>query len=188
MTMMTTIDADEAEHEHAHSGDPHFWLSPRLVALAAEHIHAELVRLNPDKKPLYATNLARFQAELSTLQTELAQRLVPVKQRGFITTHDAYSHLATAFDLNYVGYILVSPEVGYSAANLARLRQDLEQKKAVCLLREPQINERGLTSLSRGLDVQLGVLDPLASAIAATPRGYAHFMTALTNDLIRCLT
>ena len=180
--------ADESKEQgHAHASDPHFWLSPQLVALAAEHIHAELARRAPAQKPIYAANLARFQAQLGELQKELEQRLAPVKQRGFITTHAAYAHFAAAFDLNYVGYILVAPESGYSAAHLAKLRRQLKQKKAICLLREPQLSDRGAISLSRGLDVQLGVLDPLASDVEETPRGYAIFLSALVAELIDCL-
>ena len=180
--------ADESKEQgHAHASDPHFWLSPQLVALAAEHIHAELGRRAPAQKAIYAANLARFQAQLGELQKELEQRLAPVKQRGFITTHAAYAHFAAAFDLNYVGYILVAPESGYSAAHLAKLRRQLKQKKAICLLREPQLSDRGATSLSRGLDVQLGVLDPLASNVEETPGGYAIFLSALVAELIDCL-
>ena len=177
----------ESGAAHSHAGDPHFWLSPTLTSVAAGEITQALIRLNPQKQEVYIQKLRKFRRDLTLLKTEITAKLRPVKTRGFVSMHDAYSHFAKEFDLNYVGYVVVSPESGYSASHLARLRSKLTAGQVVCILREPQISPQALAGLRRGLRIREGVWDPLGADTAMNERGYFAFLSSFAEDLKNCI-
>ncbi len=177
----------ESGAAHSHAGDPHFWLSPTLTSVAAGEITQALIRLNPQKQEAYIQKWKMFRHDLTLLKTEITAKLQPVKTHGFVSMHDAYSHFAHAFDLNYVGYVVVSPESGYSASHLAQLRSKLTAGQVVCILREPQISPQALAGLRRGLRIREGVWDPLGEDIAMNERGYFAFLSSFAEDLKNCI-
>ena len=89
----------------------------------AAAIADELTRLDDANADRYAANLARFDAPLDEVETEIDAILEPVRGRPFIVFHDAYHYFEDHFDIEAAGAVHVVPDVPPSAARVAEIRE-----------------------------------------------------------------
>lgn len=98
---------EEAGHEHGDE-DPHFWMDPTRVALAAEVI-ASTVAANTTIDPdALEANTEAYTAELGELDAELAAQFATIapEQRLLVTNHDAFGYLAERYGFTIVGTVI----------------------------------------------------------------------------------
>lgn len=183
-------DHHEDAHDHGHedhSHDAHLWLSPELGPEIAK-IAAELLsELNPGQAPQIRQRLANFNKSLAAADQSNQELLTPVRNIGFIVTHDAYGRFVEHYGLNQVGALTISPERTPGARHVTQLRQQLESSKARCILLEPQIKPRYMEALTAGLSIREEVIDPLGAEIEPGAGAYARFLTDMAEDIHRCL-
>jgi zinc transport system substrate-binding protein len=80
-------DDHHSHHHHDHlQFDPHIWLNPANGNILANIIQR---RLKLPLSPIISAELVE----------QLRAELRPIKDRNYLTHHDAYAHFATAFDL-----------------------------------------------------------------------------------------
>jgi zinc transport system substrate-binding protein len=188
-----TVEEDEAPIDLPRAGplvlwaDLHVWLDPVFARAMTEQIVRSLSEADPAGAAVYAANGARQAARLEALDAELALRLRPVSDVPFMVFHDAYQYFERRYDLNEVGRVEVSPERPPSARHLSRLRKRIKTAGAVCVFAEPQIEPRVLPTLTEGLKVRIGVLDPLGAELTPGPELYFVLLRRLANALATCL-
>jgi len=179
---------DEGSHdEHDHAA-LHPWLSPESAEHFSERLAVKLKELFPESSAKIDENEAKFLASLTSFESAAQVQLAPVKERGFFVFHDAYQGLVEHFELNQVGYFTLDPSRKPGAKHLTQLREQLEQSSAQCVFVEPQYSPALIDSITRGLDVKRGELDPLATGIGVASGGYIAFMQGLLNQFTSCLT
>ena len=175
------------EHEgHDHAG-LHPWLDIEVVEHFAEDLSIELQHHFPAKASHIKENETAFLASLKQFESQAKDQLEPVQQKGFLVFHDAYDGFVTHFELNQVGYFTVSPERKPGAKHLAELRETLEQSGVSCVFKEPQYRPALIDSITRGFEVHVGELDPLASDVALAQGAYINFMQGLVDEFTECL-
>ena len=137
--------------------DPHVWWNPLNVMVYVKTIQAELTRLDPAGKPLYAANAAAYAKQLTTLdayaKTQFAT--IPAPQRKLVTNHDALGYLAQRYGFTVVGQVIggLSTEREPSAQELARLVKGVRASGAKAIFTGNTVNAR----LGRAPAVQTGV-------------------------------
>lgn len=178
---------DHGHDHHDHDHDAHIWLDPENAADIAVQMTAALVRLMPEHSDQLQQNLEQFKTALQELDTVLQAQLLPVQGKGFFLFHDAYGHFVEHYGLNQLGYFTVDPARQPGARHLAQIRQQLDDGKAVCVFSEPQFTSAVVNTITRGLDVRQGVLDPLARDIEPTPTGYLTYLQQLADSFAGCL-
>lgn len=156
--------------------DPHWWLSPAVMKQAQAQL-AELV--GADATP--------FAKAVDTAMTESRTLLEPVRQRGFFVFHRAYDHWVAALGLNQVGSFTLSPEQKPGMRTLQTMREQLQRGDVVCVFSEPEFSPALVDSLTEGLQVGRGELDPLGANIPRQPMGYPLYLLDLANRANRCL-
>lgn len=177
----------EHEHEHAHGDlDPHAWLDPENGKLWLGTIAEQLADMDPPNAERYRANAEAAQAELDTLSAELAAMLAPVKDRPFVTFHDAFQYFDSRFGLNFAGALRLGDAADPSPARVAELRERLRASDIRCAYREPQFNDRLLAAASDGTRLQIGVLDPLGTELAPGPTLYADLLRGMASSLADC--
>ncbi len=175
-------------HGHDHGNyDPHIWLGPKQAAQTAEVIMLKLSEIDPRNAERYQANYHSFISQLNKVTDELKQQLAPYKEKGYYVFHDAYGYYESYFSLNKQGYFTLSPERKPGAKTLIHIRTALKEGKARCLFSEPQFKPSVVKSVTRGSDVYIGVLDPLATEVDVKPGGYLVFLKALTQSYVDCL-
>jgi zinc transport system substrate-binding protein len=117
MDLITTGDAEGGEaprgffggggeEEHpgeAHTqGDPHVWVAPATVAVAARNIERALGDLDPPHATLYRANLARLLADIAGLDREIRTLLARSPGRSFMVYHPAWGYFARQYGLRQI--------------------------------------------------------------------------------------
>jgi zinc transport system substrate-binding protein len=105
-------------HGHA-GGDPHVWVAPETVAVAARNIAAALIRIDPAHAEEYRANLRRFEVEIAGLDREIRARLGRHRGQRFMVYHPTWGYFARQYGLRQVAIEAEGKEP--SAARLIQL-------------------------------------------------------------------
>lgn len=180
--------ASDDHHGHSHgSHDPHIWLGPLQAKEIAQAIYQKLVELNPEHKERYTQNYVRFTLQLAEVVKRIETQLVPYKKQGYYVFHNAYGYFESYFNLNKSGHFTLSPERKPGAKTLIQIRTALKKGDAQCVFTEPQFKPSVVKSVTRGSDVFIGTLDPLATEIESKEGAYFEFLQSLADSYQECL-
>jgi zinc transport system substrate-binding protein len=152
-------EAKDAAHEEG-LPDPHIWLSPRLVRVQAQTIHAALVDVDPTHRVDYDENLKQFLDELDALDAELAETLNGLISRQFMVFHPSWGYFARDYDL-----AMIPIEVGGqepSAQELAALITAAKAQGIRVVFAQPSLSTRTAETIAREIGGQVVLIDPLA--------------------------
>lgn len=145
------------EDEHAHEGDPHFWLDPTLAIQYVENIRNGLIQADPDGQAIYARNAEAYITQLKELDAWIQEQVgqIPQKQRLIVTNHDSFGYYADRYGFEVVGTLIPSISSGAtpSARELARLVDAIRVSNAPAVFLETGANP----DLARQLERDTGV-------------------------------
>jgi zinc/manganese transport system substrate-binding protein len=81
--------------------DPHIWQNLALAQQAVATIAVALGQARPTQRDAFAARAEAYQAQLAALQARARTSFaaLPAAHRHAVTAHDAFGHLAQAFDL-----------------------------------------------------------------------------------------
>lgn len=169
--------------------DPHVWLDPSTAAYWTDLIAAELSRLDPEHAKLYDANAVIARSRIAAAEAEAKVLLDPVKDRPFVTFHDAYGYYITYFGLTSAGTIALGDAATPGALRLSNLRATLEGGAVQCVFPEAQHNPGLVNQLVDGTSVKIGAaLDPVGSTLEPGPRAYPELIVAIATTLADCLS
>ena len=122
-------EGEEGHDDHDHDGDdPHVWLDPDRVAMAAMALAEALTAI--DSSVDWTQRAEAYAASLGTSGTESDEILasIPDSQRKLVTNHDALGYFADRFDFEVVGVVIPggSTLADPSSAELAELVETME--------------------------------------------------------------
>jgi zinc transport system substrate-binding protein len=178
----------EGEEGHDHDGtDPHAWLDPANAKVWLGLIAAELSRLDPEHAAIYAANAAAATEDISTLDTELATILAPMKGKPIVTFHAAYGYFAAHYGLTLVGSIAVGDAASPGAKHLQALRATMEAGAVLCIFPEIQHDPDLVRQLAEGTGAKTGgALDPVGSSLEPGPGAYAALLIGMARIIADC--
>ena len=174
-------------HHHAHgTNDAHFWLDPYNATVITTAIAKRLAEIDPAHAATYHKNAAEFATQLKQQQKIWQKNLAPVKNKAFIVFHDAYQYFDDYFHLNGVGSISLNPEIPPSAQRIQQIHDLLQKQQVSCIFSEPQFNNKIIATLTEGINIYHGELDPLGQDIDIGPNGYFVLIDKLVNSFAAC--
>ncbi len=144
----------------APGGDPHLWLSPPLVEIAAGNIADALERLDPDGAAAYRSNLEAFREEVRALDRRIAARLAGFEGREFFVYHPAWSHFAERY-----GLVEVPIERGGKEPSPVLLLEQIARARragARVIFVQRGFSDRSARVIAAQLGAAIEPLDPLA--------------------------
>ena len=178
------------EHHHGHEtadANPHLWLNPKLAQKIVSVTAEALGDLDAENRTRYADNANRLIERLAQLDQGLKTKLEAVKDSPYIVFHDAYQYFEEAYHLNAVGSLTVSPERKPGAKRILEIRDKIKSSGALCVFSEPQFEPRLVRTLTEGMNVRTGVLDPLGADLPAGEESYFMLMNNLADNLVKGL-
>ena len=176
---------DAAGHEHS-GADPHAWMDPANAVYWLDMIAVELAQADPANAAVYTANASAAKADIAALDAELTAVLAPVKDRAFVTYHNAYGYFAAHYGLSYAGAVALGDASAPGAAHLADLQHTVA--KVTCVFPELQHDPALLLQLLEGSPARAGAaLDPVGSGLNPGPDAYADLMRGLARSLADCL-
>lgn len=180
----------EHGHDHQHEDgalDAHIWLSPENAVQIAQFMAEDLAALYPEQQQQLLDNSAAFAERLAALDAQIKQRLQPLSEKAYFVFHDGYGYYEDHYGVRPRGIFSLSHEVQPGARHVNLLRQQLQAAQPSCVFSEPQFTPRLINSLTQGLRVEQGELDPLGGDTPVSAKGYEQALLALTENLANCL-
>ena len=164
---------DESHHGHVHEGkDPHVWLTPRLLAIQACTVATTLRELDPGHREVYDRNLAKLQARLAMVDSEIRLALAPVEGKAFFVFHPAWGYFADEYGLKQVGIEQEGKDP--SDEESTALQKAARQQGIRVIFQQPQIASRGAEAIARAVGARVEMLDPLAAEVPDNLLRAAH--------------
>jgi ABC-type Zn uptake system ZnuABC Zn-binding protein ZnuA len=154
----------EAQGEHAHGDlghDPHWWLSPPLVAKILPALAAELSALDPPGAAGYRDRAAAFGEELSRLDAEIALTLRPVAGSSIVTAHNAWTYFADRYGLKPAGSIEPVPGREPSPREIRSLVLAARREGLRTLFTEPQFPIEAANVVAGEAGLRVAMVDPV---------------------------
>jgi zinc/manganese transport system substrate-binding protein len=140
----------EPGHDHGRS-DPHAWQDVANAVLYVENIAKGLCAADAQHCYAYRSNANRYIRSLEELNHHIRQMIekIPTNRRRVITTHDAFGYFEHAYGIDFLAAEGVSTESEASAADVAKLIEQIRHDKAAALFVENISDPRLIEQISR---------------------------------------
>jgi ABC-type Zn uptake system ZnuABC Zn-binding protein ZnuA len=183
----------EAEEEHEHEGDPHFWLDPNLVIRYVENIRDGLSRADPEGKEVFQQNAEAYIEELRDLDIRIADQVdqIPPGERLMITNHESLGYFADRYGFTIIGTVIpgVSTGASPSAQQLSGLIDKINATGVKAIFLETGANPELAEQIAR--ETSVNVIRDLYTHSISPPDGdaptYLDMMLYNTEVIVNAL-
>lgn len=168
---------DVAPEVDLEDDDPHFWLDPARMVLAATAVEKRLAEIDPDHAEDYADNLAELADSLEEIDRTFEGGLADCERDLVVTSHDAFGYLSK-YGLRFAPIAGLSPDAEPSASHIAELRTLIGDEGITTVFSETLASPRMADALSTDLGLTSAVLDPIEGVEDGGSADYASLMEA----------
>ncbi|MFZ2831794.1 MAG: zinc ABC transporter substrate-binding protein [Minisyncoccia bacterium] len=141
--------------------DPHIWLSPLLAKNMVRKIVAGLEQVDPANSAYYEANAQTLTQKLSDLDALYKNGLANCAQRDIVTSHSAFGYLATAYHLNQVPIVGLSPDAEPSPKALGVVIDFAKKNNVKYIFFESLASPKLSETIAREVGAQTLVLNPI---------------------------
>lgn len=176
-------------HVHA-SGNPHFNLSPQKMSEAAVVAATCLSRLRPEKATQFQQGLQKYQEKMRGLSSQIQSLLSP--QRSALSAgrvmeyHQNFVYFFKEFGIKSAGSVEEKPGVAPSAGRLAKLNDEIREKKVAVILVPGTLSDRGAEKLNELSGVRILRIPVLVQAQKGQA-GTEALLTQIATELATAL-
>jgi len=143
--------------------NPHFWLDPITAIKCVEKITDKLCSLDLQNKEYYQKNANEYKDKLLLLDKKAHQELDNIKNKNFISFHNAFTYLAKRYNLNEVAVIEEFPGKEPSPQYMKQLVNLIREKNVKAIFAELQFSDKFATILAKETGINVSILDPVGS-------------------------
>ncbi|WP_119388111.1 metal ABC transporter substrate-binding protein [Taklimakanibacter lacteus] len=138
--------------------DPHAWQNLSNGLLYVKNITDGLCKADAAHCDTFRANAKAYSAEIESLDKEVKARIaaVPEAKRKVITTHDAFGYFGAAYGVTFLAPEGYSTESEASAADVAKLIQQIRDDKISALFIENMSDPRLIDQIARETGVKAG--------------------------------
>jgi zinc transport system substrate-binding protein len=168
----THAHGSEAGHVCDAGGDPHIWLSPRLMCAMASNAVAALSQLLPQQRESLASNLQATVSEILAAEAAVRGQLASLRVKTWVVYHPSWSYFSKDFGLS----LLVIEQDGKAPAarHLAEVIGQARAAGVKVVFAERQYDRRPSQALAQQLGARLETIDPLQEDWPMLMRGVAE--------------
>lgn len=149
---------DHEGHHHHGEFDPHAWQSIHNAEIYVKNIADAFCEADKAGCATYTTNSEAYIAKLGKLETEVkaAIEAIPAGKRTVITSHDAFGYFEREYGLKFIAPEGISTEAEASAADVAKLIDQVKHDKASAIFLENITNPRLIEQISTETGLKVG--------------------------------
>lgn len=138
--------------------DPHAWQSLVHAQRYVENIRAALVRVRPSAAAVFNARAVDYQRRIAALDASIRQRLaaVPEADRVVFTSHNAFAYFGAAYGVEFRAAQGWNTGSEASAAQVARLIEQLRRQRIRALFVENISDPRLLERMAAESNARLG--------------------------------
>jgi zinc/manganese transport system substrate-binding protein len=165
-------------------GNPHFWLDPLNVKLAARAIADRLAQLDPEGATAYRTNLAALNGRIDRRMRRWTAALAPYRGRKIASYHATFNYFTRRFGLQQVGYVEDRPGIPPSPGHLVELIRAMRTNGARVLLHENLYDPATSNVVGQRAGAQVLVL-PVSIGGARGIYSYEQLLDTLVDRVVQ---
>jgi zinc/manganese transport system substrate-binding protein len=191
-TAITPIDVPQGGVDRSRGdihpfGNPHFWLDPRNVKLAARAIADRLVQLDPEGTRTYRANLAALEGRVDRGFKRWQAAMAPYRGTRIASYHATFNYFHHAFGLQPMGYLEDRPGIPPSPAHLADLIARMRTDHVGVIFHETFYDRAASEVVARRTGARLLVL-PTSIEGAKDLWSYEQLMDHLVNQFVQAIS
>lgn len=165
--------------------DPHVWLSPKLASAEVQTITDAFIQADPNHTTVYQANSQDLLDRLDQLDRQYTAGLADCDSHIIVTSHTAFSYLASAYGLEQLAIAGLSPEVEPSLDELADITDFAENNHVDYIFFESLVSPKLAETIATEVGAQTLVLNPIEGLtddeIAAGQDYFTVMQENLTN-------
>ncbi|HEV7253667.1 MAG TPA: zinc ABC transporter substrate-binding protein [Mesorhizobium sp.] len=180
--------ATEAEEAHRHGDiDPHAFQSVANAKIYVKNIADAFCAADTQGCETFRANARAYTARLDALEAEVKAAVaeIPADKRVVITSHDAFGYFGHEYGIDFRAPEGVSTESEASAADVARLIEEIREEKASAVFVENVSNPRLIEQIASETGLTVG--GSLYSDALSEPSGPAGAYLDLMRHNVRTL-
>lgn len=139
--------------------DPHVWVAPYTVKIAARSICKALSKLDPSNRDYYKENLESFLQDIEKLDNEIKTILAGKKDYSFMVFHPAWGYFADEYGLKQLP-IEVKGKAP-SASNIQKMIDTAKEKGIKIIFVQKGFDTRSAKSIADEIEGKVMAIDPL---------------------------
>ncbi|RVD23477.1 zinc ABC transporter substrate-binding protein AztC [Mesorhizobium sp. M4B.F.Ca.ET.017.02.2.1] len=177
-------DADAAEGAGKTVTDPHAFQSIANARIYVKNIAEAFCAADSEGCVGYQTNAAAYTKKLDALEGEVkaAIQSIPEEKRVVITSHDAFGYFEHEYGLTFLAPQGISTDSEPSAADVAKLVNQVKQDKAAAMFIENITNPRLIEQIASETGIKVG--GTLYSDALSQPEGPAStYIDMMHNNI-----
>lgn len=155
---------EDHTHDHHHDGhdhgpvDPHAFQSVRNAMIYVRNVADAFCAADSAGCDIYKANADTYTEKLGALDTEIRLTVdsIPEAKRVVITSHDAFGYFAREYGVNFLAPQGISTDSEASAADVAKLVEQVRQHKAAAIFMENISNPRLIEQIANETGVKVG--------------------------------
>lgn len=172
------------EGDHHDVIDPHIWLSPVLARQMVDKIESGLSLSDPNNSAYYKFNAENLKNKLSVLDEEFRNGLKKCENKNIITSHSAFSYLASAYDLNQVSISGLSSEEEPSSKDMAEVAKFTKANNVKYIFFESLISPKLSETIAKEIGAKTLLLNPLEGLTEDEIKFGKDYFSEMRNNLI----
>jgi zinc/manganese transport system substrate-binding protein len=174
----------EMEEDGQQITDPHAWQDLSNGVLYASNIAAGLCKADPDGCDTYRKNAEAYQGELKAIDKDVRDKVatVPADQRKVITSHDAFGYFGAAYGIEFIAPLGVSTDAEASAADVARLIEQIKATGIKALFIENMTDPRLIEQIASETGAKSGG-ELYADALSAPGEGAETYIDMFRHNI-----
>ena len=141
------------------SGDPHIWLSPRLVMVQVENIYKGLIQVDAANREYYYQNKNDYIQNLQVLDNDINESLSGFEDRTFMVFHPSWGYFSRDYNLTMIAVEIEGKEP--SAGDLARLVETAKKNNITIIFVQPQFSTKSAKVIANEIGGSVVMVDPL---------------------------
>ena len=158
-------------HKEAGEPDPHIWLSPKLVAIQAQHILNGLKAVDPASSDIYNQNYQTFILQIQELDKELKGIFSDKKGIQFMVFHPSWGYFARDYQIEELPIEIEGKNP--KPSQLQELIRHARERKIQVIFVQPQFSAKSAEQIAKEINGQVLFADPLAYDWLKNIRGVA---------------
>jgi len=133
--------------------DPHVWFDPLLWIYAINTTAQKLSELLPENTKLYERNADQLICAIQALyqSTRIELQTIPLEKRYLITSHDAFSYFARAYDFNVISLCGINTASEAGVSDVQAIIQTILQHHIPTIFVESSIPPRSMQAIQQGV-------------------------------------
>jgi zinc/manganese transport system substrate-binding protein len=131
------VSASRAQGDIHIFGNPHYWLDPMNGKIIARNICDGLVRVDPDHRSLYESNLKKFNETVDAKTKEWVEKMRPYAGTKVIAYHNEWPYFEQRFGLQVVDFLEPKPGIPPTPSQLLKVINEMKRDHIKLIITSP---------------------------------------------------